>query len=457
MFKSVYITFILLLSLSVISCGSGGNGSSGSSEDSETSISEVVRSEKIVSTYFSFASLNSDGSVTTWGNSEWGGDSSKVRSQLNNVLEIYSTNSAFAAIKKDGTVVSWGDNGGDSSDIEEELHDISRVVASNGGFAALRNDGKVFTWGYPYNYSEENTAPIISEVTHLAASYSTFSAIKSDGTVVTWGSDSLGSYVPAIEELVNYAPESDILVPNAIDGYAAKLGSGDVVTWGNSASTTGFSPESVINALKIMSSGRGFVALLPSGEAKYWGVQYTSSWSVSPPSSLSNVKDIVFGEWSDAVALLDDGTLVTWGSYGNPSVFPTTWEQLDDFPKTLMNTVEIYKGRRDGSGGSNFGAVDEFGNAYSWGSTPNPDESITNVDYLELSSSAVAALKDDGKVVYWGRVEVEFDLDTLKPLIDPLLVDVEAIYSSGVSFSAIRSDGSIVTWGKFVNDGIVEF
>ena len=47
-----------------------------------------------------FAALSSDGSVTTWGNSSYGGNSSSVSSKLSSgVTKVSGTNYAFAALK----------------------------------------------------------------------------------------------------------------------------------------------------------------------------------------------------------------------------------------------------------------------------------------------------------------------------------------------------------------------
>ncbi|MBA4450408.1 hypothetical protein FHK94_12880, partial [Cylindrospermopsis raciborskii CS-506_D] len=54
-----------------------------------------------------FAALKSDGSVVTWGDSSFGGDSSSVSSRLTSgVTQIFSTGYAFAALKSDGSVVT---------------------------------------------------------------------------------------------------------------------------------------------------------------------------------------------------------------------------------------------------------------------------------------------------------------------------------------------------------------
>ena len=62
--------------------------------------------------------ISQNGSVITWGDSNYGGDSSAVSSDLSSgVTEIFSTSFAFAALKTDGSVITWGDSvrGGDSS------------------------------------------------------------------------------------------------------------------------------------------------------------------------------------------------------------------------------------------------------------------------------------------------------------------------------------------------------
>ena len=70
--------------------------------------------------FSAFAVIKADGSVVTWGNSAYGGDSSTVAAQLNgklDVKQIFSTGFAFAALRADGSVITWGrsDMGGDSS------------------------------------------------------------------------------------------------------------------------------------------------------------------------------------------------------------------------------------------------------------------------------------------------------------------------------------------------------
>ena len=55
------------------------------------------------------AALKIDGTVTTWGCPWHGGDDSRVRDKLVNIIRIVSTNHAFAAISTQGNIITWGD------------------------------------------------------------------------------------------------------------------------------------------------------------------------------------------------------------------------------------------------------------------------------------------------------------------------------------------------------------
>ncbi len=64
----------------------------------------------IVATNFAFAAIKSDGSVVTWGDFGFGGETEPlVREQLRSgVQSISAASNVFAAIKSDGSVVTWG-------------------------------------------------------------------------------------------------------------------------------------------------------------------------------------------------------------------------------------------------------------------------------------------------------------------------------------------------------------
>jgi hypothetical protein len=154
---------------------------------------------------FNFAALKADGSVVTWGNDFYGGDSCTVASRLRSgVSQVFSTEQAFAALKADGFVVSWGapaytssNAGGDSSLVANQLSSgVSQIFPSDDAFAALKVDGSVVTWGS--NFSGGNSSTVASQlssgVQQIFTAAGAFAALKSDGSVVTWG-NSYYSYI----------------------------------------------------------------------------------------------------------------------------------------------------------------------------------------------------------------------------------------------------------------------
>ena len=89
-----------------------------------------------------FAAILEDGSVVTWGDRSYGGDSLAVRDQLKGVQQIRATRYAFAAILEDGSVVTWGDPryGGDSSAVQDQLKGVEQIQGTCGAFAPVRED-----------------------------------------------------------------------------------------------------------------------------------------------------------------------------------------------------------------------------------------------------------------------------------------------------------------------------
>ena len=71
--------------------------------------------------------------VVTWGDPDWGVDSSQVQDRLKGVQQVQASCSAFAAILSDGSVVTWGDPhcGGDSSEVQDRLKGVQQIQATN--------------------------------------------------------------------------------------------------------------------------------------------------------------------------------------------------------------------------------------------------------------------------------------------------------------------------------------
>jgi hypothetical protein len=58
---------------------------------------------------YAVAALKADGSITAWGDSDWGGTGAPSD---NGYTKIYPNGYAFAAVKADGSITAWGGAGG---------------------------------------------------------------------------------------------------------------------------------------------------------------------------------------------------------------------------------------------------------------------------------------------------------------------------------------------------------
>ena len=159
-------------------------------------LTAIVLEAKVTATAAAFALFGSGGDrVVTWGDPDWGGDSSEVQDQLKGVQQLQATDQAFAAILADGSVVTWGDPefGGDSSEVQDQLKGVQQLQATSHAFAAILADGSVVTWGDPeYGGDSSEVQDQLKGVQQVQAAQRAFAAILADESVVTWGDPVLG-------------------------------------------------------------------------------------------------------------------------------------------------------------------------------------------------------------------------------------------------------------------------
>lgn len=166
-------------------------------------------------------------SVITWGNAEYGGDSSSVESLLTNVQKIRSNELAFAAIT-DAGVVCWGSSNDGGKGPGFLKLNVTEIHATQRSFAALLEDSSVVAWGdaifggtLPQNQ--------LQKVRCLQATMFAFAAIKEDGSVVTWGDKHAGGDSSKVQHQLNRVVE----IQGTGGAFAAILEDRSVVTWGD--------------------------------------------------------------------------------------------------------------------------------------------------------------------------------------------------------------------------------
>jgi len=306
----------------VVSWGNEFNASSKYVPIVTKKIDGITDVKQIYSTdWGAFAALKNDGSVVTWGSANYGGDSSKVSTQLNStddtkdVTQIYSTAQSFAALRKDGSVVTWGNiqaGGGITAelnnlqklttripaqetrlqDLQNMTTDVKEIYSTGTAFAALKNDGSVVTWGNTA-YGGKIPTTLVSEldgndatgknnyVTQIFSTNTAFAALRADGSVVTWGNQLAGGDSKLVAKELNGTVDTQVVTQifSTYHSFAALRKDGSVVTWGSAATggdsttdkTLAAKLNGTIDVVQIYSTDYAFSALRADGSVVTWG------------------------------------------------------------------------------------------------------------------------------------------------------------------------------------------
>ena len=138
-----------------------------------------------------------------------------------------------------------------------------------------------------------------------------FAAILGDGSVVTWGDADCGGDSSSVQDQLKNVHE--IQAANA--AFAAILGDGSVVAWGTRR--YGCDSSTVSHQLKhvqqIQSSSQASAAIPGDGSVITWGSAEYGDDSSSVQDQLKNVQKIQASDGAFA-AILGDRSVVTWGS-----------------------------------------------------------------------------------------------------------------------------------------------
>jgi uncharacterized glyoxalase superfamily protein PhnB len=422
-----------------------------------------------------FAAVTSNGSVVTWGSKSTGGNASiiidnylegiyseeNVSHKLNsNVISVYSNSHAFAALKSNGSVITWGDAayGGNSSSVAGSLSsNVTAVYSSGYAFAALKSDGSVVTWGdasyggnsslvalvyinglWSYTYTSVADR-LSSNVTAVYSNSEAFAALKNSGSVVTWGANGSGGNSTSVAESLS---SNVTAVYSNSHAFAALKKDGSVVTWGGSYYVGGYSPPTVgglsSNIATVYSTERAFAALKSNGSVVTWGDANYGGNSNSVADSLSSNVTAIYSNRVAFAALKSTGSVVTWGGdYGGNS------NSVAD--RLSSNVIAVYSNLLAFAALKKDGSVVTWGEAYYGGNSTSVASSLSsNVTAIYSNTGAFAALKKDGSVVTWGDTSAGGNSSSVA---DSLGSGVIAVYSTKQAFAALKSDGSIVSWG----------
>eukprot|EP00439_Symbiodinium_sp_Y106_P085520 s55_g28.t2 len=289
------------------------------------------------------------------------------------------------------------------------------------------------------------------EASTATRGHGAFAAILGDGTVVTWGDDHNGGDSSAVQDQLRNVRQ----IQASSTAFAAILADGSVVTWGDSecGGDSSAAQDQLKNVQQIQANGANacfadygaFAAILADETVVTWGDACSGGDSSAVQDQLRNVQQIRASNTAFA-AILADGSVVTWGDSECGG---------DSSAVQLKNVRQIQ---------ANFGATAEMGafaailadgTVVTWGfdqcggDSSAVQDRLRNVKQIQASRCAFAAILGDGSVVTWGADQRGGD----SRAVQEQLKNVQQIQASDFAFAAILGDGSVVTWGDADHGG----
>eukprot|EP00439_Symbiodinium_sp_Y106_P038634 s326_g4.t1 len=229
--------------------------------------------------------------------------------------------------------------------------------------------------------------------------------------------------------------------------FAASLGDGSVVTWGNArhGGDSSAVQDQLKNAQQIQASDYAFAAILYDGSVVTWGdVRDGGSaeqWQQIQASARAFAAILEDGSIQAScgafAAILGDGSVVTWGDAESSGDCGAVQGQLN-------NVQQIQASARAFAALLGDGSVVTWGDASHGGDCSAVQGQLNNVQQIQASARAFAAILDDGSVVAWGDANRGGDSSA----VQHQLKKVQQIQPSRGAFAAIVGDDSVVTWGS---------
>jgi len=263
--------------------------------------------------------LFDDGTVQQWGETNtWGGV--PLPGGLTNIVQIaYGGDNSptdALALRADGTVVAWG-NGASTPGFPSGLSNVMQVAVGGWFGCALLSNQTVVCWsGYaiPEIGIVTNVPASATNVVRIAAAGSHVAALRSDGTAFGWG-DNYSGQIPT---------NSPSGIKDIVAGYfftLALLSNGTVTVWGQEPNGCWTPvPSGITNAVGIGSGYMFGAIILADGTIRFFGriTNCEGGGYVAVPTEVASVIQVAGGYFTEAVALLADGTIVRWGHAVGP-------------------------------------------------------------------------------------------------------------------------------------------
>lgn len=379
------------------------------------------------------------------------------------VLKVTLNRKASYAMGTDGSVWAWGDNssgqlglGPDDSGYHNDpvqvpgLAGMTDIAAAADFAMALSGDGTLYSWGRNNDYQlgyeatvQRTPQVVLKNVRSMAAGPRHALAALNDGTVMAWGRNfdyAIGQPDPGFKETPTGVPDlsqAQAVFAGESTSYAA-LSDGRLFAWGDNT--------------------RGLLG-------HFDPLRQLEPVRVSLPRGLSTVS--VGGGIDMGVALLEDGSVWTWGS--NLAALGRGYEA----PKGQPERVTLPRGTQMtaiAAGPSHVNAVTSSGQLFSWGANHRGAlgagtdmvsyepirVALKDVAEVAAGYDHVLALTVNGRVYAWGAGNNgQLGLGDTSDRGSPEQVDLGKTKAVQVAVGlqhsvALLEDGTVWTWGSNV-------
>lgn len=316
------------------------------------------------------ALINIDGTVDTWGNTAFGGLTTNISNNLNNVKEIITGGGVMTALKADGTTTTWKNNTVYETNKPTNLNNIKKIVSgSDGMVVALKADGTVTAWHNASNTWDlcgniaSNNLTNLSGIVDIYASNKCFAALKYDNSLYVWGSKE----------------NSSNRIINNISSQVSKLTSGVKEVFVNGKVLIALKYDGTVVTIGNANNGGD----ISNNDAQYKLYGGTAT----------DITDVFLND-KFAIGLKKDNSCIYWGDISrNTALFNndiTTFTNI----KTIVYSKDVmigikFNGRIVGLGEKNKGAE-----------TPLFKEAVSKV--YATTNNGFSLLKTNSEVISWG-------------------------------------------------------
>jgi len=314
---------------------------------------------------------------------------------------------------------------------------------SNQAWAMITKEGNVKTGRMQGRGNGEDSSMVQSQLKNVKSIVSTnyaFAALLGNGRVVAWGNRQFGGVItPEYGGKKCNDILTDVKMVFSTEGaFAALLNNGRVLAWGNK-DYGGKIPEhrrcQLKNVKMIVSTNLAFLALSNDGSIFIWennthlvNNQIRLQLQYAFITMISSTK-------SAFAVLLDDGNVLVWGEDNNHG-----GKIPDHIQQKLKNVKMIF------SNFDTFAALLANGRVLAWGNSVIPDDiqpQLKNVKMIFSTNYAFTALLDNGSVVAWGNEDYG---GTIPKNIQLRLQLVKTIIPKSQQFTAFCENGEVFTW-----------